>query len=198
MSFFLALLIFCFSTSVTPGPNNLMIMLSGVKFGIKLSMPHYLGILFGFSAMIILVGIGLGEIFTRYPLLHEIIKYFGAAYMLYLAMKTILADPHLAKVKGQAKPLTLIQALLFQWINPKAWIMAIGSVATYTTVTGNMLQQVLLISGTYFLVGIPSVGTWLVGGAALSKYLHNPAHMKRFNLTMGVLLILSIVLMFFE
>lgn len=198
MSFFFALLIFCFSTSITPGPNNLMIMLSGVKFGIKKSLPHYLGILCGFSAMILLVGMGLGEIFTRYPLLHEIIKYLGALYMLYLAMKTILADPHLAKVKGKARPLTFVQAVLFQWINPKAWIMAIGSVATYTTVTGNMLHQVLLISGVYFFVGIPSVGTWLVGGAALSKYLHNPQHMKKFNFTMGGLLILSIVLMFFE
>lgn len=196
--FYLPLLIFCFSTSITPGPNNLMIMLSGVKFGLKKSMPHYLGIILGFCAMVILVGLGLGAIFTRFPILHEIIKYAGALYMLYLAAKIVMSDPHLTKVSGKDKPLSFFQAVLFQWINPKAWIMAIGSVATYTTISGNMFTQILIIGLVYLLSGIPCTGTWLVCGAALSKYLHNPSHMRKFNWTMGFLLALSILLMFFE
>lgn len=198
LKFYLPLIIFCFSTSITPGPNNLMIMLSGVKFGLKKSMPHYLGIILGFCAMVILVGLGLGEIFTRFPILHQIIKYAGALYMLYLAAKIVMSDPHLAKVSGKDKPLSFFQAVLFQWINPKAWIMAIGSVATYTSISGNMFTQILIIGLVYLLSGIPCTGTWLVGGAALSKYLHNPSHMRKFNWTMGLLLALSILLMLFE
>lgn len=198
MIFLLPLIIFCFSTLITPGPNNLMIMLSGVRFGVKRSLPHYLGIVFGFAGMVVLVGLGLGELFTRFPILHQIIKYLGIAYMLYLAIKIIRADPHLATVKARSQPISFINAVLFQWVNPKAWMMAIGSVSAYTTLAGNVFQQVLLIAAVYFIIGIPCIGTWLVSGAALSRYLHNPDNMKKFNYVMGGLLILSIVLMFFE
>lgn len=198
MNFYLPLILFCVSTSITPGPNNLLIMLSGVKFGIKRSMPHYFGILVGFSVMVMLVGLGLGEVFTRLPILHQIVKYLGIAYMSYLAFKTILADPHLKHVLGKSKPVTFFQAILFQWVNPKAWMMAIGVIATYTTLSGNLFHQVFIISLIYFIEGIPCVGFWLLGGAALSRYLHNPSHMKKFNWTMGALLALSIIMMMFE
>lgn len=198
MKFLIPLIIFCFSTLITPGPNNLMIMLSGVKFGIKPSLPHYFGIMFGFAFMVFLVGIGLGEVFTRLPILHEIIKYIGAVYMLYLAGKTILSDPHLANVKGKSQPLTFMQAVLFQWVNPKAWVMSIGAIATYTSMSGNVFGQVVVIAIMYLVIGIPCIGTWLVGGAALSRYLHNPKHMRIFNYVMGGLLAFSIILMFFE
>lgn len=197
MKFLIPLIIFCFSTLITPGPNNLMIMLSGVCFGVKRSLPHYLGIVFGFAGMVVLVGLGLGELFTQFPILHQIIKYLGIAYMLYLAIKIICAD-HLATVKGRSQPISFINAVLFQWVNPKAWMMAIGSVSAYTTLTGNVFQQILLIAAVYFIIGIPCIGTWLFSGAALSRYLYNPSHMKKFNYVMGGLLILSIVLMFFE
>lgn len=198
IQYILPLIVFCFSTSITPGPNNLMIMLSGINFGLKKSMPHYLGILFGFSAMVILVGVGLGEVFERFPILHTIIKYIGAVYMLYLALQTIRSDPHLKDVASSSKPLTFIQAILFQWVNPKAWVMAIGVVATYTLQNMGILNQILTISLVYFLVGVPCVGTWMISGIALSRFLRNPSHMRKFNWAMGLLLALSIITMLFE
>lgn len=198
MKYLIPLIIFCFSTSITPGPNNLMIMLSGINFGLKRSVPHYLGILFGFSAMIILVGIGLGEVFEQFPQLHPIIKYLGAIYMLYLAWQIIRSDPHLKEAKGSKKPLGFLKPALLQWLNPKAWIMTVGVIAAYTIQDASMMHQIFVISLIYFLIGIPCVGLWLVSGVALSKFLRNPDHMRRFNWVMGALLALSIVLMIFE
>ena len=198
MKYLVPLIIFCFSTSITPGPNNLMIMLSGINFGLKRSVPHYLGILFGFSAMIILVGIGLGEVFEQFPQLHPIIKYLGAIYMLYLAWQIISSDPHLKEAKGSKKPLGFLKPALLQWLNPKAWIMTVGVIAAYTIQDASMMHQIFVISMIYFLIGIPCVGLWLVSGVALSKFLRNPDHMRRFNWAMGALLALSIVLMIFE
>lgn len=198
MKYLIPLIIFCFSTSITPGPNNLMIMLSGINFGLKRSVPHYLGILFGFSAMIILVGIGLGEIFKQFPELHTVIKYLGAVYMLYLAWQIIRSDPHLKEAKSSKRPLGFFKPALLQWLNPKAWVMTVGVIATYTIQDANMIHQVCIISFIYFLVGIPCVGLWLVSGVALSKFLRNPNHMRKFNWIMGGLLALSILLMIFE
>jgi len=198
MSFYLPLIIFCFSTSITPGPNNLMIMMSGAKFGVKSSLPHYFGICIGFALMVALVGLGLGEIFNRWSILHLIIKYVGALYMLYLAWQIIRSTSELKTVSARSKPLNFVQALLFQWINPKAWIMAVGAISAYSVVNSNMLSQALIIAGVYFIVGLPCIGMWLIGGIGVSRYLKHPKHLHYFNLTMGTLLILSILLMFLE
>lgn len=198
MDFYLPLIIFCFSTTITPGPNNLMIMMSGSKFGVKSSLPHYLGICIGFALMVALVGLGLGEIFTRWPILHWIIKYVGAFYMLYLAWQIIRSTSELKTVSAKSKPLNFVQALLFQWINPKAWIMAVGAISAYSVVNSSMLSQALIIAGVYFIVGLPCIGMWLIGGVGVSRYLKHPKHLHYFNLTMGTLLILSILLMFLE
>ena len=198
MSFYLPLVIFCFSTSITPGPNNLMIMISGSKFGIYRSLPHYFGICIGFSIMVLLIGMGLGEIFNQFPMLHLIIRYLGALYMLYLAWQTIRSTGELKVVSTNTKPLSFIQALLFQWINPKALVMAIGVIATYSTANASIFNQTILIASIYFIIGVPCVGMWLIGGVAISKYLKNPRHLHYFNLTMGLLLVLSIGLIFVE
>lgn len=198
MSFYLPLVMFCFSTSITPGPNNLMIMMSGAKFGIRRSFPHYLGICIGFFIMVILVGIGLGEVFNHFPILHLIIKYVGALYMLYLAWKTIRSTSELNTGTAKSRPVSFMQAILFQWINPKAWIMAVGVISAYSVVNVDMLHQALIIAVIYFIIGLPCTGMWFIGGVAVSKYLKTPRHLQYFNLTMGLLLILSILLMFLE
>lgn len=175
-----------------------MIMMSGAKFGIRRSLPHYLGICIGFTLMVALVGLGLGEVFTRLPILHLIIKYVGAFYMLYLASQIIRSTSELKTVSAKNKPLNFIQALLFQWINPKAWIMAIGAISAYSVVNSSMFSQALIIAVVYFIVGLPCIGMWLIGGVGIRRYLKNPKHLHYFNLSMGMLLVLSILLMFLE
>lgn len=196
---YLSLLIFCMSTSITPGPNNMLMLLSGVKYGVKPSLPHFWGICVGFVLMVDIVGIGLGEVFAHYPVIHTVMKYVGAIYMLYLSYKTIFASDHLTIAKdNRSKPFTMLQGVLFQWVNPKAWIMAIGVISTFTVVNKSIWFQLIPISIIYFIAMIPSVLFWLIGGATLRKYLDNPRHLRIFNWTMGVLLAFSIITIFFE
>lgn len=196
---YLSLIIFCITTSITPGPNNLLMLLSGVKYGVKASLPHFWGICIGFILMVDIVGVGLGEVFTHYPIIHTIMKYVGALYMLYLSYKTVFAGDTLNLTKDNSrKPFTMLQGILFQWVNPKAWIMAIGVIATFTQVNQSIWLQLVPISTIYFIAMIPSVLFWLLGGAGLSKYLANPKHLRVFNWSMGVLLAFSIITIFFE
>lgn len=198
MNFYLPLILFCFSTSITPGPNNIMIMMSGAKFGLARSLPHYLGICIGFNLMVFLVGIGLGGIFDLVPILHIIIKYLGVIYMLYMAAGLIMSQGGINTNSGASNPFTFVKAALFQWVNPKAWMMAIGVISTYTVNNTEVIHQAVIISLIFFIVGLPCIGAWFIFGIKLSKYLHSARNMKIFNVTMGVLLILSIVLILFE
>lgn len=197
VEYYLSLLLFCVSSSITPGPNNLMMLMSGINFGVKRSLPHYFGILLGFSAMVFLVGMGLAGVFAKFPVLHQIIKYIGAIYMLYLAYQIIRSSSSLKEVKSAHRPLSFFKAVLFQWVNPKAWVMAIGAVSAFTVITLPMVSQVIIISLIYFLVGVPCIAFWLFGGVAVRRYLNNPRYLQIFNVTMGILLIASIILMLF-
>lgn len=200
MSFYIPLIIFCISTSITPGPNNLMILMSGLNYGIKKSIPHYLGIGFGFAVMLLVIGLGLGTVFIMYPLLHTITKALGSAYILYLAYKTIRSSTDI-KLKEDAKPISFMQASIFQLANPKAWIMAIGVFATFGSANQSigylqLLMNVSLITVIYSLLLLPCLGVWLVGGVVLRDMLQNEKQLRIFNWIMGSLLVLSIGLMF--
>lgn len=188
----LALAMFAFITSITPGPNNIMIMTSGLNFGIRRSLPHFLGILFGFPLMTVLVGLGLGFVFERYPLVHEIIKIAGVCYLLWLAWKVANSSPTSLNI-AKARPFTFIQSILFQWLNPKGWMMVLGAVAAYTTAEGNIYLQVLIIAGMFMLACLPGVGSWLFLGVGLKKLLKSEQQQRLFNYTMAVLLLLSVV-----
>ncbi|KEQ14066.1 LysE family translocator [Endozoicomonas numazuensis] len=186
------LLAFAFSSTVTPGPNNVMIMTSGMNYGTRQSLPHFLGICLGFPLMVLCVGLGLGAVFDLFPALHDIIKVLGIAYLLYLAWLIAKSAP--ADLKGsQTKPLTFMQSALFQWVNPKAWIMATGAVAAYTTVSGDVFLQVLVIALAFLLTSVPCVGAWLFFGVRLKKVLQQPSYQRVFNITMALLLVLSII-----
>ena len=188
-----SILLFCFVTTITPGPNNIMLMTSGVNHGIKKTIPHLLGIAFGFPAMVAALGSGLGVIFVSYPVVHEAIKVVGVTYMLFLAWKIANAGNVNASVSLQ-KPFTFLQAVAFQWVNPKAWIIAIGAIATYTTV-GNVQEQVLWIILGYATVGSLCMTFWLAMGAFLQKLMRNKKHVQMFNIFMAVLLVGSIATM---
>jgi threonine/homoserine/homoserine lactone efflux protein len=197
MEFLSALFLFSFVSCFTPGPNNIMIMSSGLNFGIKRSFPHYLGICLGFPAMILLAGMGITILFVRFPLFHQIIKIVGAIYMLYLAWQIAISHFKVNKLT-RPNPLTFIQAFLFQWVNPKAWVMGMGAIAAYTTPEANLFYQVLLICITFMIVGIPSAGIWLFFGSVLKHFLTNDTHRKYFNYAMSLLLVISIALIFIE
>jgi len=192
MDLLLAVLFFAFSTTITPGPNNVMIMSSGVNYGIKASLPHWLGICLGFPLMVLLVGLGFGVVFERYPHLHQLIKVLGVAYLLWLAWRIASAEPK-AIEQGKSKPFSFMQAALFQWINGKAWVMASGAIAAFTTVGGVYWLEVSIITAAFLLVAFPCVGAWLVFGAVLRKVLTKALFQRLFNVTMAIILVLSVV-----
>ncbi|ASG67585.1 lysine transporter LysE [Francisella halioticida] len=198
MSFYLSLLLFCVSSTVTPGPNNLMLLISSIKFGIRRTFSHYLGICLGFPFMVLVIGLGLESIFVNYPKLHLVIKIIGAIYMIWLALKIISSSTYSDEKNN--KPLSFKQAALFQWINPKAWVMAVGVISTYTVISDNISLsfQVIVISIIYMIVSFFCTGFWLFGGNLVKRILSDEKHLRIFNLVLGLLLILSIVMMIFE
>ncbi len=190
MEYYLSIILFCLVTSITPGPNNIMLMSSGLNHGVLKTVPHISGIIVGFPLMVAALGFGLGTIFLNYPVIHQVIKIVGISYLLFLAWK--IANTSNANAGKQLKkPFTFIQAVAFQWLNPKAWVIAIGAIATFTTV-GNIEIQVIIIVFTYLFVGAFSMGLWLLMGASLQKILRSQKQFQVFNVAMAVLLVMSV------
>lgn len=187
----LAFIAFAFVTSVTPGPNNMMLLASGVNFGLRRSLPHMFGISLGFMLLVASVGLGLGQVFEKVPMLHNVLRYAGATYLLYLAWKIANAGTPDSQGDASAKPFSFLQAAAFQWVNPKAWIMAIGAITTYTP-QDNFVVNVLLIAALFALVNCPSVGLWTVAGSLLRNWLSNVRALRVFNIGMALLLVASL------
>ncbi|MFJ0376079.1 LysE family translocator [Bordetella bronchiseptica] len=190
LSVLMPLVLFTLVNSLTPGPNNVMLASSGLTFGFRRTIPHLLGISVGFSIMLLMVGLGLGATLERLPWLYSTLKYGGAAYLLYLAWKIATSGP-MESGAERGKPLTFIQAALFQWVNPKAWVMIVSVVATYTPQHGYFANLIIatLVCG---VVNLPSVGVWAAFGMALRRWLHRPAAVRAFNVGMAVLLVVSL------
>jgi len=184
---FLALLVYALVTSITPGPNNLMLLASGVNFGIARTVPHMLGISIGFLVLLLAVGFGLGAVLTAFPALHMALKIAGAAYLLYLAWKIAMSRSISDKKGAEGRPMRFIDAAAFQWVNPKAWVMAITAMAVYTN-PDHPFVSVALISIAFTIVNLPSVSVWAGFGTALRGFLSDPVRLKWFNITMGALL----------
>ncbi len=185
----LSLIAFAFVTSVTPGPNNLMLMASGANFGFRLTVPHMLGISLGHALMVFLVGVGVAGIFLTYPPLGLALKVASAAYMLWLAWKIAHASaPKEGAAKGQ--PMTFLQAAAFQWVNPKAWAMALTATSVY--LPDRSLTALALVAVVFASVNLPSVSVWTAIGQELRRILTNPTRLTVFNWTMAVLLVASL------
>ncbi|AJD41760.1 LysE family amino acid efflux protein [Rhizobium gallicum bv. gallicum R602sp] len=187
---FLALVLFAFTTSITPGPNNMMLFASGVNFGFRRTVPHMLGIGAGFFLLLLGVGLGLGALLRTVPALYTALKFAGGVYLVWIAWK-IATSRALSEGKGSVKPMSFLAAAAFQWVNPKAWVMAVTAMATYTN-SDLYLASVLIVGLAFAAVNIPSVSTWAGFGSALSKWLSDPVRLKWFNVTMAVLLVLSL------
>lgn len=186
----MALILFAFATSITPGPNNMMLFASGVNFGFRRTVPHMLGIGVGFLSLLLGVGLGLGALLSSYPQAFLALKVLGGAYLLWIAWKIGMSRT-LAEGEAKAQPITFFGAAAFQWVNPKAWVMAITAMAVYPNPQQYGLT-VAIVALVFAAVNLPSVSTWAGFGSALRNWLSVPVRLKWFNITMAVLLVLSL------
>ncbi|MGN8278487.1 LysE family translocator [Pseudomonas sp. SMN5] len=183
--------LFALVTSITPGPNNTMLLASGVNFGFNRTIPHMLGITCGFFSLVLAVGLGLGAVFQTYPFLYTALRYIGAAYLLYLAWKIAHSGPVGDSQPGDHAPISYWGAAAFQWVNPKAWIMAIGAISTYTPLQGYFVN-VVVIAAVFALINLPSVSLWVVCGTLLRNLLRDRRWLRLFNWGMALLLVASL------
>jgi threonine/homoserine/homoserine lactone efflux protein len=189
------LTLFALAGTVTPGPNNVMLTASGAAFGFRRTLPHMLGITIGFPLMVIAVGLGLGEMFTRYPQLHLALKYIGAAYLIYLAWRIAQASgPDGGEAGG--KPLTFLEAAGFQWVNPKAWMLAVSSIPAFTTIGGNYYVELAVIAVVYGVICMPSCMVWCLFGVGIGRLVSSPRTARMVNLALALAVALSVVLLF--
>ena len=184
-----ALALFAFVTSVTPGPNNLMLMASGANFGFRRTVPHMLGVSLGFVLMAFLVGVGLAGLFQTYPVAVTALEVVSVVYMLWLAWKIAHAAAPKDRQAG-GTPMTFLQAAAFQWVNPKAWAMATNAVTLYTP--DRSLWAVALVAVIFGAINLPSVSLWTLIGQQLRRVLTNTRRLTIFNWTMAGLLVLSL------
>lgn len=185
-----ALVVFSFVSSITPGPNNLMLMASGANFGLMKTIPHMLGVALGFTLMVVLVGLGMMQIFEWLPYSDQLLKIFSVVYLLYLAYKiAVSASPNQSN-ESTKKPMTFLQAALFQWVNPKAWTMALTAISVYAPTQSTW--SVFLVAAIFGTVNLPSVGVWAILGQQMTKVLTSIRRMQWFNRSMALLLVASL------
>ena len=188
---------FAFVSSVTPGPNNLMLMASGTHFGFSRTIPHMLGVAGGFVLMVLLVGLGLAQLFEAFPALRLALKIISITYLVYLAWKIATSTAPNGSVEAAAKPMTFLQAALFQWVNPKAWTMALGAVSVYVPPT-NPIMGLFLVAVTFGVINLPVVSAWALMGVQLRQFLQDPNALRVFNITAAVLLLASLYPVIFD
>jgi threonine/homoserine/homoserine lactone efflux protein len=187
--------LFALVSSITPGPNNAMLLASGVNFGMRRSLPHLAGICLGFGFMLAAVGLGLHKVLQAYPLILEVLRYAGALYMVWLAYQLATANTHVALVKVNAnhrsQPMRFWAAAAFQWVNPKAWVMAMTAMTAYLPAPAATLQIMLLVA-VFVVVNAPCVASWAAFGSGMRKVLQNPMRLRIFNVCMAVGLVASL------
>lgn len=188
----LALAAFAFVSSITPGPNNLMLMASGANFGLRRTVPHMFGVGLGFTFMIVVVGAGVVGLFRAAPGSFLALKIFSALYLTYLAWKIATAAAPDSKAAAPAgRPLTFLQAAAFQWVNPKAWAMALTAVSAYT-VQSQPLVSLLMVALVFGAINLPSVSAWTMLGTQIRRFLTDPVRLRAFNWTCAGLLMATL------
>lgn len=190
----LAFALFAFVSSITPGPNNLMLLASGANFGLRASVPHVLGITSGFMVLVASVGFGLAAVFSRAPWAYSAMRWLGAAYLLFLAWRIArAAPPEISQRRaGPARPMRYWGAVAFQWVNPKAWLMALSAFSTYVPAGGGA-PAVLGAVALYGAINLPSVTAWAIGGSQLQRFVRTRRRALAFNLAMAGLLVASLL-----
>jgi threonine/homoserine/homoserine lactone efflux protein len=192
-----AFVVFATVMFFTPGPNNVMLLSSGLTYGFRPTLPHIAGITIGFAFMIGAVGLGFGAIFIAYPVLQTILKYAGSAYLIYLAAAIAMSGPISTDREGRRAPMTFWGAAMFQWVNVKGWVMVIGTITAYAGIAGfpwNITIQVMLS----LVLGALSCSTWALFGSALRPLLTSQRAVRTFNIVMAVLLLASLYPVFMD
>lgn len=189
----LPLMGFAFVASITPGPNNTLLMAAGARSGLRASLPLVTGIFFGFSFMLFAVGMGLGKVFLIWPSLHMALKFLGTGYLLWLAWKLVRSEPVPPGDSPRARPLSFLQAAGLQWVNPKAWYMAAGAMSIFVPQGAPPLPAVAAVTGLFMLAGFPCCLAWFFFGTAMSGFLTNRLRVRVFNIVMALLLVISVV-----
>lgn len=184
--------LFCATMTMTPGPNNILLASSGAHFGVLRTVPHIAGIRLGSTSLHLAVLLGLGALFEALPVLHQVLKYFALVYLLYLAYRLVTSPVSAAHLDEGRKPMTLIEAALFQWINPKSWMSTITLCSAFTLGGDGFWLSALLGVVVFNLVGFPASFTWVFVGAAISKKLNTDKRRRGFNWFMGSLLLVSL------
>jgi threonine/homoserine/homoserine lactone efflux protein len=195
-----ALAIFAFVSSITPGPNNLMLMASGINFGFRRTVPHMLGVSLGFTLMIILIGLGVMQLIEAVPGSRTFITVASGLYLLFMAWKiatTNTAPGNNGTTTGGSKPFTFVQAALFQWVNPKAWTMALTAISAYAP-KSHGLTGVMLVALIFGMINLPSTGSWAAMGAKMRNFLSDPVRLRAFNIIAALLLVTSLYPMVYE
>jgi threonine/homoserine/homoserine lactone efflux protein len=188
---FLSLITFAFVSAITPGPNNTMLLASGVNFGFVRTRPHILGVVIGFTIMMLAVGLGVGRIFSLFPQLYTVLRAISIAYLLWLAWRIATAGATDPVVGDVARPMTFMEAALFQWVNPKGWAVCLSVAANYVS-PGNLPVDVAVLSAVFLIVSIVSASSWALFGTSLRPILANEQSMRVFNIAMAVALIASL------
>jgi threonine/homoserine/homoserine lactone efflux protein len=196
-SLLIAFVMFATVMFFTPGPNNIMLLASGLTYGFDRTIPHIAGITVGFAFMVGAVGLGLGTVFIAYPVLQTILKYAGAAYLIYLAVHIAMAEPSAPEQDNSRGPMTFWGAAMFQWVNAKGWVMVIGTITAYAAIAAfpwNIAIQV----GISLILGALSCSLWALFGTALRPVLTSPRAVRAFNIVMALLLLASLYPVFMD
>jgi threonine/homoserine/homoserine lactone efflux protein len=194
---FVALVVFGAVMAFTPGPNNIMVLSSGLTYGFRRSLPHIAGIAMGVSFMVASMGLGLGAIFVAYPVLQTVLKYAGIAYLIYLAGLIAMSGPVTPGQDNQRGPMTFWAAVLFQWVNVKGWVMAIGIITAYSAVASFPWNIVIQAALMLVMGGLSSL-VWTLFGSSLRSFLTSPKAVHAFNIVMAVLLLASLYPVFMD
>jgi threonine/homoserine/homoserine lactone efflux protein len=190
LSLLVSAVILSFVTSVTPGPNNTFLLSSGVNFGLKKSLPYLFGIISGLIGMMLSIGLGLGVLFTTFPVVYQVLKYIGFAYIVYLAFLIVKSTSK--SEAAQSKYIGFWRSTSFQFVNPKAWIVVASYMATFVPVDSGIVTAIS-ISAVFLIATFPGALIWAVSGQLLRSWLSIPARRRIFNLTSAVLLVLSMI-----
>ncbi|MDH5751148.1 MAG: LysE family translocator [Deltaproteobacteria bacterium] len=189
------LALFVFSLSVTPGPNNIMLLSSGINFGYQRTLPHMAGILFGMVLMLCLAGVGFSAVLQSAPWAYQTLKAVGLVYLLYLAWRIGSASAVSESRESGGSPFSFFEAMIFQWVNPKAWVISTTMISLYTTGESILLEMSMVLL-VFMLVCFPAISFWVIFGGWLRKILNSPARVRIFNTVMAVLLVLSLIPVF--
>ena len=195
-SLLIAFMVFAAVMFFTPGPNNIMVMSSGLTYGFRRTLPHITGVVIGFAFMVGAVGAGFGSIFIAFPVLQVILKYAGAAYLVYLAVVIAMSGPPKPGEPGRG-PMTFWGAAMFQWVNVKGWVAIIGTITAYAGIARFPFNIVIQVP-TFLVMGTASITTWTLFGSALRPVLTSPRAVRSFNLVMAALLLASLYPVFME